>query len=98
MNYRTNVFANTKLAKLHLAQARQDIDRKNFDHACKNIVHAIECVMASVNNISSIVVFNKQVKKARRPRFDTPKSMAKKMATAAAVVDSLTRTFGVEEK
>ncbi len=62
MNRLSNVFANTKLAKLHLAQAREDIDKGKLDHAGKNMVHAIECVMASVNNVASIA-FNKKPKK-----------------------------------
>jgi hypothetical protein len=59
MNRLSNVFANTKLAKLHLAQAREDLDNNQLDRAGKNICHAIECVMASVNNVASIA-FNKK--------------------------------------
>ncbi len=62
MNRLTNVFANTKLAKLHLAQAREDIKEKHMERACNNLAHAIECVMASVNNVASIA-FNKKPKK-----------------------------------
>jgi hypothetical protein len=69
MNRLTNVFANTKLAKLHLAQAREDAARKNFDHACKNLAHAIECVMASVNNVASIA-FRRKPKASRLIRKD----------------------------
>lgn len=54
MNRLTNVFSNTRLAKLHLAQAREDVEKKRIEHACKNLIHAIECVMASVNNVASL--------------------------------------------
>ena len=62
MNRLSNVFANTKLAKLHLAQAREDIAHNKLEAAGKNMIHAIECVMASVNNVASIA-FNKKPKK-----------------------------------
>lgn len=54
MNRLTNVFANSRLAKLHIAQAREDVKSKNIDRACINLTHAVECVMASVNNVASI--------------------------------------------
>lgn len=62
MNRLSNVFANTKLAKLHLAQAREDIKDQQLNRACNHLAHAIECVMASVNNVASIA-FNKKPKK-----------------------------------
>ena len=92
MNRLSNVFANTKLAKLHLAQAREDVQRKNIENACKNLAHAIECVMASVNNVASIA-FNKKPKAPRRPAYDTPKTVAAKMKQGHAVMNAAVRIF-----
>lgn len=63
MNRLSNVFANNKLAKLHLAQAREDLIKSRPEAAAKNMCHAIECVMASINNVASIA-FKQKVKKA----------------------------------
>lgn len=92
MNRLSNVFANTKLARLHLAQAREDVAKKNIDHACKNLIHAIECVMVSVNNVASIA-FKQKPKGASRPKVDTPASVAKKAARGRAVMDATINAF-----
>jgi hypothetical protein len=44
--------ANTKLAKLHIAQAREDVQKKNLDHACKNMLHALELTAINMNNVA----------------------------------------------
>lgn len=62
MNRLTNVFTSSRLAKLHIAQAKEDIKSKNMERACMNLTHAIECVMSSINNVASIA-FNAKAKK-----------------------------------
>lgn len=63
MNRLTNYFESSKMAKVYLIQADEDIKDRRETRALRNVMQAVRCLMTANNNLASIA-FNQKIKRS----------------------------------
>lgn len=91
MNRLSNYFENVKLAKMHMITAAK-YDRDGDGRSVYNVLKAMEYMLTAMNNVASIG-FNKKPKAARRPKYDTLKTIEAKARRADAVFAAARKVF-----